>query len=126
MTVSLFREIRNKWIENGGSPHGIKDNKGFTELLLSITEEKFSIKDLAPKVIETEKLYTGEILRFVLRGKNFWHCFIECSDLFDNVYFDSRAFSGSTDNLVPKAKVEFSIIETKSGKISANKVKLLE
>jgi len=121
-TVTIFNEIRDKWIKSGGSPHGIKDNKSFTDLLLTVTKEKFFKKPT--QQVESEKNYTGRVLRIVFKDNNLWHGFIESAELMDNVYFDSRAFNGNIKELKPKVNVDFDIIQTKSGKISAKGVKI--
>lgn len=122
LSVSIFQEARDKWIKKGNSQFGIKDIKTFTELLLSISRKKFFSKKTFDK--ETDRKYKGKILRIVFK-ENLWHCFIECNDLQENLYFDSRGYKGELKKLKPTVDVEFSIMETKSGRLSAKDVTVI-
>ena len=122
-TIQLFETVREKWIEKGGSPHGIKDNKGFTELLLSVIKDKYYAERPLP-VTKDSKVFKGEILRIINNKKKLWHSFIESPEFAENIYFDSRSFNGSFTDLKPKLKVEFEIIKTNTGRTYANKVEI--
>lgn len=119
LSVSVFQEVRDQWTKKGGSRFGIKDNRAFTDLLLSVTRKKFFAKPTTE--VESEKKYRGDILRVIYRD-NLWHCFIDCKDLLDNVYFDSRGYKADAKKLKPAVTVEFSVMETKSGRLSAKDV----
>lgn len=124
-SFSTFTEIRNLWIQKGGSEFGIKDNKAFTELLLSHTKQKF-VEDQPELIVENEQIFQGKILRVVNKAIHYWHCFIESPELESNVYFDSRAYKSDLKELKPNQPVRFTIFETKSGKLSANHVELVK
>ena len=118
---ATFSEIRREWISKGGSQFGIKDNKAFTDLLLRHTNKNIQNHKLEA-IVESEPKYHGEILRVVNKVNGYWHCFIESPELENNIYFDSRAYKDKPESLKPKQPVIFTVIETKSGRLSAKNV----
>jgi hypothetical protein len=116
-----FSKLRTIWIDQGGSPYGIKDNKAFTDLLLNNTSNLSAPIDLT----ENDGSATGEILRVIYKENGLWHCFIESPATEENIYFDARSFHGSPNTLKSRAKVSFTVIKTKSGKMSAKNVVLI-
>lgn len=102
------------------SRHGIKDNKDFTELLLSESRKRFiQGSELVP--VEDYPTYSGNILRVIFRD-GVWFGFIDRGYQYDNVYFDSRGFRGDVRDLLPGLPVSFELCDGDRGPFGRNVV----
>lgn len=83
--LNVFDQTQKIWTETR-SRFGIKDNKEFTDLLVSKTREIF-IKKQMPVREEEKSIYNGTILRIIFRNGS-WFGFIKRGFAYENVYFD--------------------------------------
>lgn len=119
-TFSTFDKIRETWVKQGGSKHGIKDNKLFTDLILAQTPK---VNDRAvDQEGPTESRFQGKILRVSTNPDGRWYSFINCKDLDQNIYFDSRSYKGSMANLTPRQEVAFTVLPGSGDKLRASEV----
>lgn len=121
----VFAKTYDLWIEKK-SRHTIKDNKDFSELLITQCRKYFmNEKDAQYELIRDQdgSIEQGEILTIRWRDEK-WYGFIKRGYQFENIYFDNRGFGGNPENLRPTAAVEFEIGQGKHGYFAKN-VKLL-
>lgn len=105
-----FNRCKSEWIQSGKSKYSIKDNKEFTEQLNRTAREVFVNKKINleedTNVLEKERWLYGNIL-FVKYVKKHWFAFIKTDDCTENVYFDSKSYTGQERYLVPGTAVRF-------------------
>lgn len=117
--LALFDKTEALWRRNGGSPHGIKDNKEFTELLVKQLQDFFKKAD-APKPRDDDRETSrGNVLRIVERH-GVWFGFIKRGVELENVYFDSRGYRGDPNELNPETPVKFEIVRGERGLFAKN------
>lgn len=115
--LSVFDESLRIWTRKH-SRHGVKDNKGFTDLLLENARHKFiQANEVTPA--EEQTIYNGEILRVIFRH-GVWFGFISRGYQYENVYFDSRGYTGDTRELVPNVRVTFEVDKNEKGYFARN------
>lgn len=121
-TVSLFERARVEWIRNGKSQHGIKDNKEFTEFLTTFLKTQNSAVVEDNTNLNEILVHSGTLLKLIHRLDGKWYGFIECEDLWENAYFDSRGFKGDKDTLKVGCKLKFKIFSYSQDRITATDV----
>lgn len=122
--LEAFDSIQKLWLELNKSPHGIKDNKEFTDLLIE-NSRKYFIQNQPPiNEKDAVTVYEGSILRIIPK-KSHWFGFIERGYQYENVYFDNRVYKGDISKLLPKTRVKFEIGDDKKPSF-ATKVELID
>lgn len=112
--LGAFDRVERLWKERGGSPHGIKDNKEFTDLLIHQVGEQFFKSTTGKPKNEERDTSRGEVLRIVWRH-GVWFGFIKRGPGLENVYFDSRGFDGNPEDLVPGSRVRAVLAQSDRG-----------
>jgi cold shock CspA family protein len=112
--IQVFDDAYRIWTEKGGSRFGIKDNKGFTELLVREARSHFAQPDKPKTVEDGREFVEGEILRITWRNTQ-WFGFIKRGRALENVYFDSRGYVGEPRELIPQRRVRFELATGKKG-----------
>ena len=105
----VFNLCYNKWIESGNSRYAVKEKKEFTDMLQETARKTFVNKTLKIESVETidrDSWEYGEILSVRIKNGK-WFAFIKTDINRENVYFDSKAFSGDFKALIPGKKVQF-------------------
>jgi cold shock CspA family protein len=134
--LSVFDSTKKLWTQRGKSSYGIKDNKEFTELLLQRARESFirgliqedsnniiyegtvfRIIAVFRRVRTLKPLMCKDFSNFIVSHQHrhryihrdeFWFGFIrQVNRDEDNVYFDSRGYSGNLNDLLPGTRVRF-------------------
>lgn len=116
--LEVFDESYKLWTEKGGSRFGIKDNKDFTDLLVSQARRYFTNNQVPTAAEDDSALCEGQVLRVVWRN-GVWFGFITRGMEFENVYFDSRGYRGEPSDL-PERRVRFEISRGKNGLFAKN------
>ncbi|UTC45434.1 hypothetical protein E4N72_01940 [Treponema vincentii] len=113
--IKLFEIAQKRWQDQGKSYYGIKDNKGFTELLAEVInpKEKYIEK------MNNKSIFSGRIINIIRRSNN-WFGFIERDSQFDNLYFDARGYNGNIDNLAINQIIYYEIGSNQQGEMAVN------
>lgn len=119
VVLALFDKTHKTWTQQGGSPFGIKDNREFTDLLITQVRTSFAQGQRAKSDDQAGEVSEGRILRVVWRN-GVWFGFIKRGPLQENVYFDSRAYKGEPRRLAPDEKVTFEIGRNDRGLFARN------
>jgi cold shock CspA family protein len=119
--IDVFESAYKAWIERGGSPYGIKDNKDFTDLLVTHAKKQFSRSE-SPNVQEDDKTASEGVILRVLWRNGVWYGFIKRGSAYENVYFDSRAYRGEPRELLPARRVKFDVVSGDRGLYAKNLV----
>jgi cold shock CspA family protein len=92
------------------SRFGIKDNKEFTDLLITEANKYFEINEseTSPESQEEPIVLEGNILRIIWRH-GLWFGFIRRGLEHENVYFDNRGYLGELRELLPNTRVSFEL-----------------
>lgn len=120
--VDTFDAALTEWTKNNRSRFGIKDNRDFTNLLIETARNRNPIKEAPDDGILVSNSLQGTILNIHWRT-GVWFGFIRRGAEYENVYFDSRGYTGEARELIPKRKVTFKLGE-RSGKPCAINVKI--
>jgi cold shock CspA family protein len=115
--LDVFDKTYSLWTQRR-SRFGIKDNKDFTELLLSEVRKRF-LKSQPPQQEEIKEICEGQILSIIWRN-GVWYGWIKRGVEHENVYFDSRGYKGETGKLVQNRKVRFEIGRNDKGVFARN------
>ena len=116
--LSIFDETQDLWKK---SIHGIKDNKGFTELLIKQSRKCFIQNPDLDLVVENneELTYQGTILNIIVKD-DFWFGFIKPGGQYENIYFDVYGYRGNLQDLSRGTKVRFEVGVNKKGDCAIN------
>lgn len=114
VVLEAFDRVERLWKQRGGSPHGIKDNREFTDLLTQQVREQFSRSTSGKPEQDVRDTSKGEVLRIVWRH-GVWFGFIKRSVDLENVYFDSRGFRGDPEHLTPGTRVKLEVAKGERG-----------
>lgn len=105
----VFEHCFVEWTKGGNSRYSIKEKKEFTELIQATSRSSFVNKSVKFENLskpEPTPWARGEILSIRIRdGK--WFAFIKTGNNTENVYFDSHAYKGDFNKLIPGKKVLF-------------------
>lgn len=113
--LRVFDSTQILWAKSR-SPHGIKDIKEFTELLIKQARECFIQKPtLQGEDINKALTYQGTVL-MIVQQRDRWFGFIKCEAQNDNVYFDNCGYLGDVKDLPSGVKVKFEIGNRNNGK----------
>lgn len=118
--LQVFDSTQKMWTQSK-SRYGIKDNKEFTELLITQAREHFMKSQVPKKDEETKTKYQGSILRIIWNGGT-WFGFIKRGEQHENLYFNNRSYRGEARNLLPDIKVEFELGHGDKGDYAKNVV----
>lgn len=119
VVLDVFETAYKLWTQEGGSRFGIKDTKGFTDLLLQQAARTFTQTPLPRDHGDGRRVSEGEILRVIWRN-GVWFGFIKRGFEYENVYFDSRGYRGEPRELVPDRRVRFEIATGEKGFFAKN------
>jgi cold shock CspA family protein len=118
--VDVFDTTLRLWTTaKGESRFGIKDRKEFTDLLLQQAARRFAHGEPVRERPESSNVCEGEILRINWRN-GLWYGFIKRGFEYENVYFDSRSYSGEPSELVPNRRVKFVMVKGERGLFARN------
>jgi hypothetical protein len=117
--TKVFDIAEKTWLEQGGSQSGIKDQKGFTELLSKICLAQFFVSQPTPVKEEEPPLYESVILNIIHRG-DVWFGFIKRGLYEENLYFDDRGYKGDINKLLPYTKVRYQLGSNLRGDMAIN------
>ena len=117
--TKVFDIAEKTWLEQGGSQSGIKDQKGFTELLSKICLAQFFASQPTPVKEEEPPLYESVILNIIHRG-DVWFGFIKRGLYEENLYFDDRGYKGDINKLLPYTKVRYQLGSNLRGDMAIN------
>lgn len=115
--IKLFEIAQKRWQDQGKSYYGIKDNKGFTELLAEVINPKEKYIEKINK--NNKSIFSGRIINIIRRSNN-WFGFIERDSQFDNLYFDARGYNGNIDNLAINQIIYYEIGSNQQGEMAVN------
>jgi cold shock CspA family protein len=107
--LEVFDKTQRLWTQHK-SRFGIKDNREFTDLLITEANKHFQIGEfeIAQDEQEGPSVLEGNILRIIFRH-GLWFGFIRRGLQYENVYFDSRGYSGELRDLLPNTRVTFEL-----------------
>jgi cold shock CspA family protein len=117
--LGVFDRTHKLWTQKGESRFGIKDNRGFTELLLQQSNARFGPTKLPKDRDDGQEAHQGEVLRIIWRN-GVWFGFIKRGREQENVYFDSRGYKGEPHELIPNRKVRFELGRSEKGSFARN------
>ncbi len=98
--LDVFDRTYGLWTQKGESRFGIKDNKGFTDLLLQQAGARIVQPQRPRDHDDLRETHEGQVLRIIWRD-GVWFGFIKLGVEQENVYFDSRGFKGEPRELSP-------------------------
>jgi len=106
--LDVFDTTYKLWVNSGRNPHGIKDNKDFTKLLIEQSRTTFIHGQ--PKEVDqpSDEFREGKILNIIWRD-GLWFGFVKQGDFEENAYFDSRGYKGDVNKLAPHTTVRYKL-----------------
>jgi cold shock CspA family protein len=117
--LDVFDQTYQLWTQKGESRFGIKDNRGFTDLLVQQARAQFAQPQRPKDHDDVEDVCEGQVLRIIWRD-GLWFGFIRRSSGQANVYFDSRAYKGEPRELLPNRRVRFELGQGRKGWFARN------